>query len=303
MRTAAPTKGRVPARLSVSSTAATAKLATTLQPILQNTPPLPPVKWSAINEQAPALLATPAAALPTAAVVVLVWTDAEWASLEHVFCNSGKSMTYANSTQGSWSGWQANWQVFGVSEFSELLFPVPTTAADLASLCTQFNDFYKTSYTLATLNVAGLDMGDPLPAINNLTTAKISLLTADSFLVGTSSGNLGAFSCVDMDDAAAASVAAAVNLTADDRAAIGRFELAVDARIDSALSSAKHMYLGGIRCTAALLAMGISQLIAPILGARWDLALILGIVAVPFAPIANDLVGAIQAASKALTAR
>jgi hypothetical protein len=102
---------------------------------------------------------------------------------------------------------------------------------------------------------------------------------------------------------AAASAAAGVDLTPTDRAAIGRFELAADARIDSALSSAKDRYLGGIRCTAALLAVAIAQSIAPILGARWDMALVLGIVAVPFAPIANDLVSAIQAATKALTAR
>ena len=99
------------------------------------------------------------------------------------------------------------------------------------------------------------------------------------------------------------SAAAGLDLTPTDRAAIGRFELAADARIDSALSSAKDRYLGGIRCTAALLAVAIAQSIAPILGVRWDMALVLGIVAVPFAPIANDLVSAIQAATKALTAR
>jgi hypothetical protein len=102
---------------------------------------------------------------------------------------------------------------------------------------------------------------------------------------------------------AVTAASAGVDLNATDRAAIGRFELAADARIDSALSSAKDAYLGSIRCTAALLAVIIAQLLAPILGAGWDKALVLGIVAVPFAPIANDLVSAIQAATKALTAR
>ena len=102
---------------------------------------------------------------------------------------------------------------------------------------------------------------------------------------------------------AAAVAAAGMDLSPTDRASIGRFELAADARIDSALSGAKDAYLGGIRCTAAFLAVVIAQLIAPILGSHWDMALVLGIVAVPFAPIANDLVSAIQAATKALTAR
>jgi len=116
------------------------------------------------------------------------------------------------------------------------------------------------------------------------------------------SGFLGTISA-DALTTAAARAAAGSDLSAVDRAAIGRFELAVDARIDSALSSAKDAYLGSIRCTAALLAVVIAQLVAPILGASWDIALVLGIVAVPFAPIANDLVSAIQAATKALTAR
>ncbi|HWX78817.1 MAG TPA: hypothetical protein VNZ02_01905 [Steroidobacteraceae bacterium] len=106
---------------------------------------------------------------------------------------------------------------------------------------------------------------------------------------------------------AAGSVAKGANLTGDDRAAIGRFELTVDARIDSALSSAQDVYLGTLRCVAALLAVGIAEAVVAIpgvvTGATWATALLLGIVAVPFAPIANDLVGALQAATKALKAR
>jgi hypothetical protein len=103
--------------------------------------------------------------------------------------------------------------------------------------------------------------------------------------------------------AAAEDIAKAAHLTAGDRTAIGRFELAVDARIDSALSRAKDAYLGGVRCTAALLAIAIAQLVSYVLGGEWNMALVLGIVAVPFAPIANDLIGALQAATKSLTVR
>ena len=103
--------------------------------------------------------------------------------------------------------------------------------------------------------------------------------------------------------AAAANAAAGVDLSSADRAAIGRFEFAVDARIESALSKAKDVYLGTIRCTSALFAIVIAELVAPMLKADWSVALLLGVVAVPFAPIANDLIGALQAATKALKAR
>jgi hypothetical protein len=103
--------------------------------------------------------------------------------------------------------------------------------------------------------------------------------------------------------AAAASVAQGANLSGDDRAAIGRFEMAVDARIDSALSSAQDAYLGFVRGAATLIALVFAEAVAAILGVSPLIGLVLGIVAVPFAPIANDLVGALQAASKALKAR
>jgi hypothetical protein len=103
--------------------------------------------------------------------------------------------------------------------------------------------------------------------------------------------------------AAAASAAQGANLSGDDRAAIGRFEMAVDARIDSALSSAQDAYLGFVRGAATLIALVFAEAVAAILGVSPLIGLVLGIVAVPFAPIANDLVGALQAASKALKAR
>jgi nucleoside phosphorylase len=317
MTTTNSTKGKILARLSAPSSTAAAKFSTTLQPTIHNTPALPPVNWGAIGGQSPTLLNTPSASLPVAAVVVLVWTDAEWASLQHVFCNSSTAMSYASRNTDSWSGWQrydqniptvadwtfwgeyrlvqigtgkvllfksnthldfpgqkylaqlisrliaevkpqlilstgtaggarpadhigtvnvvragtlyeskqpqaswpessspwkADWNRFAVTGFSKLLFPVPTVAADLASLCSQFNAFYKSTYTLNTLNVGGLDMADPLPIINNLTNTKTSLLTADSFVVGTSSGNLGTFACVEMDDAIIAKACVAGNV-------------------------------------------------------------------------------------------
>jgi nucleoside phosphorylase len=92
--------------------------------------------------------------------------------------------------------------------FKKLLFPVPTTTPDLQSLCTQFNSFYGTKYSLSQLNINDLNMGDAVPAINDLTAAGTSLLTTDSFVVATSAGNFSAFACVEMDDAIIASVCA-----------------------------------------------------------------------------------------------
>lgn len=101
---------------------------------------------------------------------------------------------------------------------------------------------------------------------------------------------------------AAAKLAQGSHLSGDDRSAIGRFELAVDARIESALSSAQDVYLGTVRIVASLIAILIAEAVAQMLSVSPLTGLVLGIVAIPFAPIANDLVGALQAATKALKA-
>ena len=51
-----------------------------------------------------------------------------------------------------------------------------------------------------------LNMADSLPKVNNLTTGATSLLTAKTFLVATTSGNLDKFACVEMDEAIIAEV-------------------------------------------------------------------------------------------------
>jgi nucleoside phosphorylase len=306
-----PASHKIPARFRLATPLAATRSSATFQPSIHHTPPLPPVDWAAIGAQAPTVVPTSASQLPTAAAVVLVWTDAEWAALQHVFCNSGAAMPYTNRNHSSWSGWQkydqniptvkdwtywgeyqlvrigttpvllfksnthidfpgqkyltqlisqliaavkpqlvlstgtaggarpgdpigtvnvvragtlyqskqpqaswpeytstwrAKWAIPAKSGFKKLLFPVPTVATDLASVHTQFNTFYKSHYSLNTLNVDGLDMGASLPSINNLTAGTTSVLTADSFVVGTSSGNLADFACVEMDDAIIAEI-------------------------------------------------------------------------------------------------
>jgi nucleoside phosphorylase len=113
--------------------------------------------------------------------------------------------TYSNA-------WAAGWQIVSLPGFKQLLFPIPTTAADMSSLITQFNTFYKTSYNEAELNINNLDLGAALPAVNNMTGDSTSLLTASSFVVGTSSGNLESYACVEMDDAVIAMACAGTSV-------------------------------------------------------------------------------------------
>ena len=90
-------------------------------------------------------------------------------------------------------------------------------------------------------------------------------------------------------------------LTPELRNVLGRFELAADARIDAALARAQSLYAGAARVTASLLALSIA-LVAGLTMAidRLPLAVLVGIAAVPLAPIAKDLVSALQAATKAI---
>lgn len=118
----------------------------------------------------------------------------------------------SNQPQNVWpsysSAWKPNWTVLGNNGFGKLLFPIPTTAGDLASIGTQFNKFYNSNYPLSELNPDNLNMGASVPAINNLTAAGTPLVTAKSFVVATTSGNLANFACVEMDDAVIAKAAA-----------------------------------------------------------------------------------------------
>src|ERR1700744_6079324 len=56
------------------------------RPSLSDGPPLPAIDYSLVGKKAPVLLDTPKDKLPNASAVVLCWTSAEWAALEHAFC-------------------------------------------------------------------------------------------------------------------------------------------------------------------------------------------------------------------------
>lgn len=107
--------------------------------------------------------------------------------------------------------WSPDWSIISKAGFKKLLFPVPTTPADIQSLCDQFNSNYHTNYSPGQININNLNLADSSPAINNLTGAGTPLLTTNSFVVGTSAGNLRDFACVEMDDAVIAQVCAGKN--------------------------------------------------------------------------------------------
>jgi nucleoside phosphorylase len=65
----------------------------------------------------------------------------------------------------------------------------------------QFNQQYRTDYTLAQLDPNNLNMGDPEPQIEDQTGGAASLLTTSSFVVGTTAGNFAVYTSFEMDDA------------------------------------------------------------------------------------------------------
>jgi nucleoside phosphorylase len=110
------------------------------------------------------------------------------------------------------SPWKAGWSTVSKGGFSKLLFPVPTTSADIDSIRTQFNSFYGSNFSMADLNPGNVNMADAQPAVNNLTSAGTPLLTTTSFVVATSAGNFKDFACVEMDDAVIAQICVGKNV-------------------------------------------------------------------------------------------
>ncbi len=109
-------------------------------------------------------------------------------------------------------------------------------------------------------------------------------------------------------------------LDEQDKTLLARFELAVDTRIDAAFALAENQYTGGVRCVASVLAIAIAQVAAALIAGTCGsaatscpgamgtaelhvVALIVGVAAVPLAPIAKDLATAVRAADKALKVR
>ncbi len=99
------------------------------------------------------------------------------------------------------NNYSPSWEIIEKSGFKSMMFNVPATTKNLQSLADQFNTFYSTNYSLSTLNADGLGKPVDPPALNNLTTSKTPLLTASTFVVGTTSGQYENYAVIEMDDA------------------------------------------------------------------------------------------------------
>lgn len=83
---------------------------------------------------------------------------------------------------------------------------------------------------------------------------------------------------------------------------LGRVEAAVQAQLDAAFDLADQAYRNKARVIAGVLAVLLAVAAACVMSADLGLAVILGILAVPIAPIAKDLVSALTAAAGAVKA-
>lgn len=125
-------------------------------------------------------------------------------------------------------------------------------------------------------------------------------LTPDT--AGALADRLGVVAAKDLV-AVAGALQKGTDLTDEQRSVLGRFELALDARIDAALALADDRYAGSMRVIASLVAIVIALAVGIYAGQSMLLALIVGIAAVPIAPMAKDLSSAIRAAGQALPGR
>lgn len=97
-------------------------------------------------------------------------------------------------------------------------------------------------------------------------------------------------------------------LSEEERRELGRFELALDARIEAALARANTAYVGGVRVlasfTSILIALAAWKLLLGT-GTKVELqhAVLAGLAAVPLAPLAKDLTSALKSATVAIQRR
>jgi hypothetical protein len=118
---------------------------------------------------------------------------------------SAGTLYEVGKAQGSWPVYKNAWtsvdSVLHAGGFGSMLFPVPTTESDLQGLCSQFNKYYGTSYSIFDLDPDGLNSGDTLPKVFDETGGAVSLLTTPTFVVGTTAGTYATYACIEMDDA------------------------------------------------------------------------------------------------------
>ena len=169
-------------------------------------------------------------------------------------------------------------------------------------------------------NAYGSDTEDLLRALYKSEEGELRRVIRQGVRIGATSDDACCLArTVGMDKAELLKALNAPKPTQDQLDVIGRFELAVDARIDAAMALAKDRYVLSTRRTAALVAVVVAVLVNALLVAspngdqaqdgpngtleQWLLTIIVGLLAVPVAPIAKDLATAVRAAADALRVR
>lgn len=95
-------------------------------------------------------------------------------------------------------------------------------------------------------------------------------------------------------------VAAAAMPSEEERAAMANLETAIDARIDAALVLAESQYVTQTKVLALIVSLVIALVVGGLLKQETVVSVVVGLVAVPLAPIAKDLATALQSAVTAL---
>ncbi|SDE04991.1 hypothetical protein [Kordiimonas lacus] len=96
--------------------------------------------------------------------------------------------------------WTADDSFLAKADFTQSLFPIPTTKSDLESLASAFEDG---KYDLSTLDANGLCFGDDTVKVYDMTPNKQPLVTTATFVVATDAKNspFADKAVVEMDDA------------------------------------------------------------------------------------------------------
>jgi hypothetical protein len=92
-------------------------------------------------------------------------------------------------------------------------------------------------------------------------------------------------------------------VSTEQRSALARLETAIDARIDAALVLAETQYVTQTKIIATFVALAIAFGVGHFIEAEGVVSFMIGIAAVPLAPVAKDLATALQEAVRALKSR
>jgi hypothetical protein len=105
-------------------------------------------------------------------------------------------------------------------------------------------------------------------------------------------------------ESAATKLWAAQPLETPDFEALGRLDASVDAQLDAAFDLADQSYRNVSRLVAGVFSVALALLAVPLVkDASWQWAFLVGLLAVPLAPIAKDLASSLQSAAAALRAK